>query len=57
MHRTRATASLGPNTRGFLERGFCPNEVVELRHRDAAKRQSRRILPQPDALQGAKRVV
>jgi hypothetical protein len=53
---TRHRLSRTQQARGFLEHGFCPNEVVELRHRDAAQRQSRRVLPQPDALQGAKRV-
>ena len=50
-HLARATASLGPKARGPLQQGLCPREIAELSHRDAAKRQRRRVVAQGNPVQ------
>ena len=40
-------------TRGTSQEGLCSDEVAELRHRDASKREGRRVVAQGDPLQCA----
>ena len=55
--RARATASRGPKPRAAApEQRLGAGEVAELRHRDAAQRQRRRIVAQGDVVQRAERV-
>ena len=42
--------------RGTSQEFFRPREVAELCHRDAAQRESRRVVPQRDSLQCAERI-
>ena len=56
-----AMAQLGehPRARELLRsaaRGFGAREIAELRHRDAAQRQRRRVVAQRDPVQGAERI-
>ena len=44
--RTRYRLSWTERARGFLERGFCPNEIAALRRCDAAQRERRRVVAQ-----------
>ena len=56
-HRARATASFGPKARAALRsRALARDEIAELRHRDAAKRERRRVVAQGDPLQRAERI-
>jgi hypothetical protein len=43
-------------TRSASQESFRSSEIAELRHRDASKRERRRIITQGDALQCAKRI-
>ena len=54
MHRARATASFGPKARNRMsQERFRSNEIADLRHRDASKRESRRVVAQRDPFQCA----
>ena len=52
-HLARATASFGPKARSTSQQNLRSNEIAELRHRNAAKRQSRRVVAQGDPLKRA----
>ena len=53
-HLARATASRGPKARAARRRSvFARDEIAELRHRDPAQRERRRIVAQCHALQRA----
>ena len=55
--RARATASFGPNARAARRSSaFARAKIAELRHRDAAQRERRRVVAQRDALQRAERI-
>ena len=56
-HRARATASFGPKARAALsQQSLRAIEIAKLRHRDAAKRERRRVVAQGDPVQCAKRI-
>ena len=53
-HLARATASFGPKARAALsQERLRSNEIAELRHRDASKRERGRVVAQGDPLQCA----
>jgi len=53
-HRARATGSLGPKARrSTSQESLRAHEIAELRHRDTAKRESRRVVTQANPLQYA----
>ena len=56
-HRARATASFGPKARAALpQQSLRADEIAELRHRDAAQRERRRVVAQRDPVQRAERI-
>jgi len=51
--RTRHGLSRTEGARRISQENFRANEIAELRHRDAAKRQPRRVVTQSDVVKGA----